>query len=210
VHTHSSTFLAAPGHHSVLADDQELLRRSARGDETAFETLFRRHRDGLQGFLYRKLRNHEEAEDALTLTFSNAWRARQTFRGHASGKAWLYQIGTRVALDMLRRRRRQPTEQELEEHHSDRLTEDGQALNPEQMLLDVERTRLTRDAIRQAVGRLPEEERRLVILFYFDGCSYEQISSLLGVSRSQVRGRLHRIRSRIRQDLVGRQRWQYA
>jgi RNA polymerase sigma-70 factor (ECF subfamily) len=95
-------------------EDRELLLRSAAGDSSAFSDLFQRHRSGLEGFLYRKLRSREEAEDAVTVTFAKAWRAREAFRGNASGKAWLYQIATRVALDILRRRRRRPAEQELD------------------------------------------------------------------------------------------------
>ena len=189
-------------------EDQELILRSATDDSHAFEALFARHRDGLHGYLYRKLHSHEEAEDAVTLTFCNAWRARASFRGNASGKAWLYQIGTRVALDMLRRRRRQPAEQTLDMTCPELLGPIGEeTVDPAEVILDAERSASTRAAVNQALERLPDDERRLLTLFYFDGYNYEQISELLGVSRSQIRGRLHRIRARVRRDLVDRQCW---
>jgi len=208
MHTVSSTFAPAPLRVPALADDQDLLRRSARDDDEAFEALFERHRDGLQGFLYRKLRRQEDAEDAVVLTFCNAWRARSSFRGNASGKAWLYQIAMRVALDMLRRRRRHPVEQELDARQPDLLQVlEEEPIDPVAMMLDTERVVGTCDAVSQAVDRLPADERKLLQLFYYEGYNYDQISSLLGVSRSQVRGRLHRIRSRVRRDLVHRQCW---
>jgi RNA polymerase sigma-70 factor (ECF subfamily) len=211
MHVHSPTFLPAPLRVPALADDGELLRRAAADDREAFEALFQRHRDGLQGFLYRKLRSHEDAEDAVTLTFCNAWRARASFRGEASGKAWLYRIATRVALDVLRSRRRHPAEQELDAREPDLvrgLEED--AIDPVDMAMTRERVTDTQHVVGQALERLAQDERRLLRLFYFDGYNYDQISSLLGVSRSQVRGRLHRIRGRVRRDLVHRQRWQPA
>jgi RNA polymerase sigma factor (sigma-70 family) len=209
MHLHSPTFVPAPARVPALADDGELLRRSAADDQEAFSALFARHRDGLQGFLFRKLRSYEDAEDAVTLTFSNAWRARSTFRGEASGKAWLYRIATRVALDMLRARRRRPAELELDARPVDLLEPfDDVTVDPIAVTVDAERVAGTRAAVGQALDRLPDDERLLLRLFYFDEYNYDQISHLLGVSRSQVRGRLHRIRGRIRKDLVSRQQWQ--
>src|SRR5688572_29131921 len=121
MHAHSPTLYPAPAGLAILEEDHQLLVRCAGEDRHAFTALFQRHRDGLQGFLFRKLRSHEDAEDAVTLTFCNAWRARATFRGNASGKAWLYRIATRVALDMLRGRRRRPAEQELDARPTDLL-----------------------------------------------------------------------------------------
>lgn len=208
--TYSSTFIPAPLRIPVLADDQDLLLRAAQDDSEAFQKLFDRHRDGLQGFLFRKLRSYEDAEDAVTLTFCNAWRARQTFRGNSSGKAWLYRIATHVALDMLRARRRRPAEQELDLLQPDLVQachEQEQPVDPEALVLGAERMADTQNAVHAAMNRLPGDERQLLHLFYFDGYDYDQISSILGVSRSQVRGRLHRIRGRVRRDLMERQCW---
>lgn len=208
--TFSSTFIPAPLRIPVLADDQELLLRAAGDDAEAFQKLFERHRDGLQGFLFRKLRSHEDAEDAVTLTFCNAWRARQSFRGNSSGKAWLYRIATHVALDMLRARRRRPAEEELDLFQPDLIQaceEHEEPVDPEAIVLGAERIADTRMAVSSALERLPADESHLLRLFYFDGYDYDQISERLGISRSQVRGRLHRIRGRVRRDLVDRQRW---
>jgi RNA polymerase sigma-70 factor (ECF subfamily) len=214
MHSCSSTHSPAPrvfqaNRLSSGADDQELLLRSAAGHGEAFQSLFARHRDGLQGFLFRKLHSHEEAEDALVLTFCNAWRARESFRGDASGKAWLYQIATRVALDLLRRHRRHP-EQELDARPELARASDPELPDPVALVLERDRDASTRHALGQAISRLPREEAALLRLFYFDGRSYDEISALLGVSRSRIRGRLHRIRMRVRKDLVERQRWQPA
>jgi RNA polymerase sigma-70 factor (ECF subfamily) len=211
MHVYSPSFAPAPLHVPALADDHDLLLRSAADDGEAFNTLFQRHRDGLQGFLYRKLRSHDDAEDAVTLTFCNAWRARNSFRGNASGKAWLYRIATRVALDMLRSRRRRAAEQELDALQPDTLGAGEETdVDPETLVLCSEQTAGTCQAVHQALDRLPSDERMLLSLFYFEGYDYDQISAMLGITRSQVRGRLHRIRARVRRDLVDRQQWTLA
>jgi len=176
--------------------DADLLRRCAGGEARAFDLFFRRHRDRLQGFLYLRLGSREEAEDALLAAFCNAWRARATYRGGATGKAWLYQIASRVALDRLRRRRRRPEPEALSEPF------EAEAADVAALALQRESRREASRRLEAALGELRAEERRLVELFYFEERSYAEISSLLGVSRGQVRGRLHRVRGRLRERLA--------
>jgi RNA polymerase sigma-70 factor, ECF subfamily len=197
---------ALSAHHTL--EDQDLILRAGAGDDRAFEALFARHRDSLRGFLYRKLRNREEAEDAVTITFCNAWRARDSFRGDASGKAWLYRIATRVAVDIIRRRGRRPAEEALDARCPEilRALED-ECVEPATQILEAEWADETREAVQQAIARLTPEQRRLLTLYYFDGRNYDEISSLLGISYTKIRGRLRLIRERIRRDMVDRQCW---
>jgi RNA polymerase sigma-70 factor, ECF subfamily len=208
MHGHSASFIPAPAGLPALEEDHQLLLRCAGEDRQAFTTLFQRHRDGLQGFLYRKLHSHEDAEDAVILTFWNAWRARTSFRGNASGKAWLYRIATRVALDLLRARRRRAVEQELDARSPESIRpEEAEPVDPMDTVLREEYVDSARRAVTEAMSRLPQDERMLLDLFYFDGYNYEEIGEKLGITRSQVRGRLHRIRARVRRDMVHRQQW---
>ena len=74
-------------------------------DETAFSALVERHRRELQVHCYRMLGSLEEAEDLTQETFLRAWRARETYAGRASLRAWLYRIATNACLDALERGR---------------------------------------------------------------------------------------------------------
>lgn len=199
----------SPVHSQATIEDVELLRRSAAGDAAAFDALFRRHRSGLLGFLLRRLRRPEEAEDALSITFAKAWRARHSFRGSGGVKSWLYQIAARVAVDHLRGRKRRP-EAELDAEPATALELPDDAPDPLATLLDHEQEAEIRSALSAAIHRLREDERSLVRLFYYDAYNYDEIGALLGVSRSQVRGRLHRLRLRLRHDLQERQRLSLA
>jgi RNA polymerase sigma-70 factor (ECF subfamily) len=80
------------------------------GDEHAFATVTQRHRRELHVHCYRMLASFDEAEDAVQETLLRAWRNRDTFRGDALFRAWLYRIATNVCLDLLRKRSRQATE----------------------------------------------------------------------------------------------------
>lgn len=169
------------------------------GAEAEFEQLFRQYRDGLQNFLMRNLRNREDAEDVLMQTFLKAWRNRETFRGVVSEKQWLYGIASRVAIDLYRSRSRRPVERvdDLGDGEPKALNGEGPR-NPADLVLETER----RHEIREVVSRLAPDQRQLVELHYFDGYRYDEISELLGIPTTKVRGRLHRIRKLIHHELA--------
>jgi RNA polymerase sigma-70 factor (ECF subfamily) len=182
------------------AEDKRLLRRAAAGDRSAFDLLARRHSAALRGFLYRRLHSHEDVEDALAITLAKAWRAREGFRGDSAGKSWLYQIAARVAIDELRARTRRAWECPFEPSAEDRAEEArAETLpGPEAELLVEERRRGLREGLRQALDGLREGDRALLDLCYDAEESYEEISRHMGLTVSQVRGRLHRARERLR------------
>jgi RNA polymerase sigma-70 factor (ECF subfamily) len=72
-------------------------------DAAEFGALTERYRRELHVHCYRMLGSFDEAEDLLQETFFRGWRARGTFQGHASPRAWMYRIATNACLDFLRR-----------------------------------------------------------------------------------------------------------
>jgi RNA polymerase sigma-70 factor, ECF subfamily len=77
-------------------------------DQEAFAEQIERYRRELQVHCYRMLGSFDEAEDLVQETFLRAWRARETFEGRATLRAWLYRIATNACLDFLARHPRQP------------------------------------------------------------------------------------------------------
>ena len=162
-----------------------------------FERLFREHQRGLIGFLLRRLQSSEDAEDALVQTFAQAWRARDTFRGETTDKKWLYGIAGRVAIDLIRARRPSVPVSQLDSTVN--LEAAGPTSDdPMDTVLDTERRAL----VRRAIDRLPPVHRKLVDLYYFQGCRHEEISALTGIPSPNVRGQLHRIRKLLQQRLA--------
>jgi RNA polymerase sigma-70 factor (TIGR02960 family) len=84
------------------------LARARAGDEDAFRELTDPYRRELQVHIYRIVGSVHDAEDLLQETLLAAWRALDAFEGRASIRAWLYQIATNRALDVLRAARRRP------------------------------------------------------------------------------------------------------
>jgi RNA polymerase sigma-70 factor, ECF subfamily len=181
---------------------QEQPLRAPGDGKAAFDLLFRENREGLLHFLLRRLRSREDAEDALMQAFYKAWRARDGFRGEATAKQWLYGIASRVAIDILRIRSRHPVQALADIGELEAVDAyDEPSWDPIDTLLASER----RAEIHEAIQRLAPEQRRLLHLYYFEGRCYEEIRAVLGLPYTQIRGRLHRIRRRIYQDLIQHQ-----
>ncbi len=91
---------------SAARSEGELWSRARRGDGDSFAVATGRYRRELEVHAYRMLGSAEDAEDIVQETFLRAWRKRETFRGQATLRAWLYGIATNASLDLLERRSR--------------------------------------------------------------------------------------------------------
>src|SRR5687768_16262273 len=86
------------------ADEATFLAAGRSGDTAPFALLTERHRPELQEHCYRMLANYEDARDMTQETFLRAWNKRESFKGHAALRTWLYRIATNACLDFLDKR----------------------------------------------------------------------------------------------------------
>jgi RNA polymerase sigma-70 factor, ECF subfamily len=157
-----------------------------------FDRLYRESRDDVYAYAAGLLRDRAAAEDVTATAFERAYRKRSRFdSGRGSARAWLFGIARNAALDELRRRGRQA---ELIAEPEDLAALDG--VHP------AERSEL-RVALASALAGLGARERELVALKFFAGLSNAEISRVLETSESNVGTRLHRVVSKLREDLNG-------
>ena len=86
------------------ADEATFIAAARSGDTARFALSTERHRRELQVHCYRMLANYEDAQDVTQETFLRAWNKRQSFKGHAALRTWLYRIATNACLDFLEKR----------------------------------------------------------------------------------------------------------
>ena len=86
------------------ADEAAFIAAARSGDTARFALITERHRRELQVHCYRMLANYDDAQDMTQETFLRAWNKRETFKGHAALRTWLYRIATNVCLDFLDKR----------------------------------------------------------------------------------------------------------
>lgn len=106
------------------ADEQQLLASARAGSRRAFDALVAPHVATLRVFLYRLVCQPDDAADATQDALLTAFQKLDSFRGDASFRTWLFSIGTRKGLDLLRKRKRWPTDaQQQGEQHTLRTPE---------------------------------------------------------------------------------------
>lgn len=190
--------LAVPG---LPVSDEELVRRAQQGKVEAFEELVRRYERKVYNITYRLLGNEEDATEALQDTFLRTYRSISRFKFKSSFYTWLYRIATNVSLTKLRRRKTQETVS-LDEpiKNTDDLKYDipDSHTTPEQAF---EQKRL-RERLQEAIARLPEEYRTVVVMRDLEGLSNEEVSATLGITVPAVKSRLHRGRMALRAQLA--------
>ena len=164
-----------------------MLRRAQRGDHGAFHQIVDHYEGRLRVLAYGLLRDSDQMNDALQDTFVKAWTALPEFRGEAALGTWLHRICYRVCLDDLRRQRVRPAGETLVEDLADPADEaEGLAL---------------REQVSEALGRLPVEQRAVLLLVDREGYDYGTVAEALEVPVGTVASRLSLARAAMRRAL---------
>lgn len=185
-------------------DRDRALVEEARHDPAGFDALYRRYLAQVYSYAFYELGDHHEAEDATERTFLAALAHLDRFEerarpadgeGASTFRVWLFQIARNVVANERRGRRRHP-EAPIE---AAALVADP---------VDVEGRVAVRDeaaAAWRAVGRLPADRRRALVLRFVDEMSTAEIAGVLGRSEGAVRVLIHRALRTVARDLAGRE-----
>ena len=171
----------------MLADDM-LVARYSKGDNKAFDELLARYQSKLFNYIYFIVRSQEIAEDIFQETFVKAITTIQQGRYTASGKfgAWLTRIAHNMIIDGFRQERNENTisndETEVDLLNDVDLCDDNieTRMVNEQTLSDV----------RRLVDALPDNQREVVYLRFYQDLSFKEIAEITGVSINTALGRM--------------------
>src|SRR5579859_3077780 len=139
----------------MVRTDVQLMLDVKAGDGNSFELLLQRYRTPLVNFLYRMVRNREQAEDLAQEVFLRVYRAREDYVPSAKFTTWLFRIATNLALNSVRDNRYQKLEVSIDAPVSMVGEEDDETMmelpeknsNIEQHLVEDARRKMTRHAI---------------------------------------------------------------
>jgi RNA polymerase sigma-70 factor (ECF subfamily) len=177
------------------ARDRELVRRLGAGDEDAFRALFRRYGPQAKAVALRLVRQAFLAEEIVQEAFLALWRVPAAYREElGTFRAWLLSTVHHRAVDLVRReeaQRRRAAEPEPEP-----VEDVGQTV------VDQAHLRETREQIRSAVGLLPEPQRQVIQMMYFQGKTQSAIAAELGLPLGTVKSRTLLAMRRLRGSLM--------
>lgn len=166
--------------------DEQCIRDCLDGHPEAFRHLVSRHQGALLGYLRGRIGNEEEAAEAAQETFVRAYFALRGLHKLGSFFSWLVGIADRVVKENWRDQKRHPTVALDERQTADTRTPPGDSSDPD---------------VTEAVGRLPDVYREVVLLRYYGGFSCAEIGRDLGLPIGTVTKRLSRAYSMLREYL---------
>ncbi len=180
--------------------DEALLARLRNGEGAAFATLVRENTGRMLAVARRILRADDEAHDAVQEAFLQAWKALDRFEGESLLSTWLHRIVVNACLMRLRHRKRHP------EHAIDDLLpqfdDSGHRVDSgppwTDDVLDRMESAQLRKVVREAIDRLPDNYRTVVVLRDIEGLSTEEAAQALGIRPEAAKMRLHRARQALR------------
>jgi RNA polymerase sigma-70 factor (ECF subfamily) len=171
-------------------DRERALVERSRSDASAFAELYDFYLPRIYGFIARRVGERAVAEDLTAMTFERALGTlrRGDFRNESFG-GWLYRVASNAIVDHVRRGRR--TVQLGGSGTYDGGDERDMILGDEAASAAFAAA-LDRDVVRRALLRLPEPQRRLLVLKFFDGLEIDELCTALGCTRPTLAVKLHR------------------
>lgn len=170
---------------SQVPDENPQLIERLRNPQTcreAFGEVIRTYTEPLYWQIRRMVQEHEDANDLLQNTFMKAWQSLENFRGDARLSTWLYKIAINESITFLdKERRRQNISLDSQEAALINTIESDENVDGDELA----------KKLRIAIASLPEKQRLVFNMKYFDEMKYEDMSSILGTSVGALKASYH-------------------
>lgn len=168
--------------------DDALVKAYVQGDNEAFDTLLRRHQDKVYRYILRIVKNEDIANDILQDTFVKAILTIKQNRYTESGRfpAWISRIAHNLIIDFYR--------QEKSENVQNTDVSDTSVLNRKELceatIEDIMVAEQIRTDVKRLIRELPDVQREVLVMRYYQGMSFKEIAEATGVSINTALGRM--------------------
>ena len=176
-------------------EDNHYIDRVLSGDIAAYATLVSKHKNLVFSIALKILNNREDAEEVAQDCFLKVFQALKTFEKKSKFSTWLYRIVYNASISKTRKKKLELVP--MDNYVIDNYTEDDVAKGIDEIDPETQKVMIER-----AMSRLSEDDNLLITLFYKGENSIEDISNITGLSMSNVKVRLHRIRKKLHDELA--------
>lgn len=180
--------------------DNWYIDRVKNGDREAFATLIEKHKSMVYTVAYRIVKNHEDAEELTQDAFLKVFQSIGQFEQRSKFSTWLYKIIYNAAISSIRKKRIESTLLEpmiIENYSDEEIFENLDQLDDDDQKALVE----------SLMKKLNPEEGALITLYYMEDCSTQEIAEIMGLTQSNVKVKLHRIRKQMLTELMRSQKF---
>jgi RNA polymerase sigma-70 factor, ECF subfamily len=176
--------------HSSVEDAARLMARVRARDPDAFEALYDTYHRLVYGVALRTLSDQSAAEDVTQAVFLKIWTSPHLFRG-GNFAAWVSRVTRNRAFDLLRSKSARPESEFPETMPVDDAIEETAFAN------------MNAESVRDAMSRLPDEQRQLILLGFFGGVTHEELARRMGLPLGTVKTRIRSGLRKLRMALEG-------
>jgi RNA polymerase sigma-70 factor (ECF subfamily) len=168
-------------------DDNYYIEKVIAGQTNYFSYIVERYQDIVFSIALKVLKNREDAEEMAQESFIKAYKSLHTFQGKAKFSTWLYRITYNTCISETRKKK-----QYFASTDEVQISDEAEEMN-----LDGIPAENREKVVKAALEKLPEDEYTLVVLYYFEDQSVEEISKVTGLSESNTKVKLHRARKKL-------------
>src|SRR5438094_847096 len=171
------------------SSDEELMRRTQKGDRQAFALLYERYSSSVLSYLYRMLGSIEDVEAVGQEVFFRAFRFAGTYRYPQKFSTWLFTISRNLAINQSRRRKRSPV-RNVTELNLEGVDISGDPWQVAQRATDDVEKQEEIARVLKALDDLPNDQKEVIVLGVFHDLSYEQMEEITGTKAVTLRSRM--------------------
>ena len=167
--------------------DQLYINKVINGDTNAFAYLVDNYKNMVFSLAFKMTKNREEAEEISQDTFVKAFKNLHKFKGDSKFSTWLYRIAYHACLDAIKKNKNHNNSVEINE-----ITY-NQIKSVDDILQGIERKERAK-VMNDCLLKMPEEERSILWMFYFDELSLKEIIEVTNLSEANLKVKLYRAR----------------
>lgn len=168
-------------------DDLYYIGKVKNGEINYYTHIVDKYKDTVFSIALKVLRNREDAEEISQETFVKAYKSIHSFRGDAKFSTWLFRITYNTCISEVRKRK----------YVTSSLDEERYLAETDEIDLDGPLGEKRAVYVKTALEKLEQEDYTLVVLYYFEDQSIEEISKVTKLSESNVKVKLHRARKKL-------------
>ncbi len=174
--------------------DELIVEQVLRGNTHVFSEIVNRYKDKVFGMVYRFTNDYAEAQDLSQEVFITVFKNLHLFGEKAKFSTWLYRVGYNLCIDWTRKNKKRRKEAYVQDECLEMADE---MYNLEDSIINSYKQK----AVRKEINSLAEKYKTVIILYHYQGLSYEEIGEVLKVPVKTVESRLYRSRKLLKKSL---------
>ena len=174
----------------AINDDDYYIKKTLEGDSNSFNVLVERYQNMVFALALKMLKHREESEEVSQDTFIKVYKSLSKFNGESKFSTWIYRIAYNTCLDRIKKNSKYNNNVEINEITSNEISHTESIFDS---LENKERSII----VKQCMDKLPEDERIIIHLFYFEELNLKEIVEIVSMTEGNMKVKLFRARKKL-------------